>query len=69
MPSHQSPSGQSRGEVIGLPLQENQSDCSRAAQYALVLGSSSHVKQDLPVPARSAQSANSLSTRFLTGIC
>ena len=35
--------GQSGGEVAGLPMQENSSDCSRVAQHALVLGSSSHV--------------------------
>ena len=33
--------GQS-GEVTGLPLQENHSDCSGVAQHALVLGSSDH---------------------------
>ena len=31
-------SGQSGGETAGLPMQENQSDCSRVAQHALVLG-------------------------------
>ena len=34
--------GQS-GEVTGLPLQENHSDCSGVAQHALVLGPSDHV--------------------------
>ena len=33
--------GQSGGEVAGLPVQENHSDCSRMAQHALVLGSMS----------------------------
>ena len=35
--------GQSSGEVAGLPMQENHSDCSRVAQHALVLGPSGHV--------------------------
>ena len=30
--------GQSGGEVAGLPMQENHSDCSGVAQHALVLG-------------------------------
>ena len=38
--------GQSGGEVTGLPLQENHSDCSGVAQHALVLGSSDHVESD-----------------------
>ena len=38
--------GQSVGEVTGFSLQENHSDCSRVAQHALVLGSSSHVQPD-----------------------
>ena len=48
--------GQSCGEVAGLPMQENHSDCSRMAQYALVLGSCDHVKSDSFVPAQSAYS-------------
>ena len=35
--------GQSGGEVAGLPLQENHSDCSGVDKHALVLGSSDHV--------------------------
>ena len=35
--------GQS-GEVAGLPMQENHSDCSGVAQHTLVLGSSGHVQ-------------------------
>ena len=35
--------GQSGGEVVGLPMQENHSDCSRVAQHALVLEPSGHV--------------------------
>ena len=50
-------SGQSDGEVEGLPMQENHSDCSRVAQYALILGSNDHVKPDPSVPAQSADSA------------
>ena len=38
--------GQSGGEAPGLPLQQNNSDCSRVAQHALVLGPGSNVKPD-----------------------
>ena len=48
--------GQSGGEVAGLPMQENHSDCSGVAQHALVLGSSGHV---LPNPTEPAQPAHS----------
>ena len=44
--------GQSGGEVTGLPLQQDHSDCSRVAQHALVLGSSSNVQPDSTVPAQ-----------------
>ena len=44
--------GQSGGEVTGLPMQENHSDCSWVAQHALVLGSSSHIKPDSSMPAQ-----------------
>ena len=47
--------GQSGGEVTGLPLQKNHSDCSGVAQHALVLGSSDHVQSDPTEPAQSAQ--------------
>ena len=47
--------GQSDGEVAGLPMKKEHSDCSRLAQLALVLGSSSHVQPD---PIESAQPAN-----------
>ena len=47
--------GQSGGEVTGLPLQENHSDCSGVAQHALVLGSSDHVQSDPTEPAQSVQ--------------
>ena len=47
--------GQSGGEVAGLPMQENHSDCSGVAQHALVLGSSGHVQPDPTEPAQSAQ--------------
>ena len=43
--------GQSGGEVTGLPLQENHSDCSREAQHVLVLGPSDHVQSDPTEPA------------------
>ena len=35
--------GQSGGEVAGLPMQQNRTDCTRVAQHALVLGPSGHV--------------------------
>ena len=44
--------GQSGGEVTGLPLQQNHSDCSRVAQHALVLGSSGNVQPDSTVPSQ-----------------
>ena len=47
--------GQSGGEVAGLPMQENHSDCSGVAQYALVLGSSGHIQLNPTQPAQSAQ--------------
>ena len=46
--------GQSGGEAPGLPLQQNNSDCSRVAQHALVLGPGSNVKPD-PTVILSAQ--------------
>ena len=46
--------GQS-GEVAGLPIQENHSDCSGVARHALVLGSSGHVQPNPTEPAQSAQ--------------
>ena len=44
--------GQTGGEVAGLPMQENSSDCSGVAQHALVLGSSDHVQSDSTEPAQ-----------------
>ena len=43
--------GQSGGEAPGLPLQQNNSDCSRVAQHALVLGPRGNVKPDPTVSA------------------
>ena len=43
--------GQSGGEASGLPLQQNNSDCSRVAQHALVLGPGGNVKPDPTVSA------------------
>ena len=48
--------GQSGGEVTGLPLQQDHSDCTRVAQHALVLGSSGNVQSDPSVSAQPAQS-------------
>ena len=50
MPSHQQPSWASGGEAAGLPMQENNSDYSRVAQHALVLGPSEHVQPDPNLP-------------------
>ena len=47
--------GQSGGETPGLPLQQNNSDCSRVAQHALVLGPGSNVKPDPTVSAQHTQ--------------
>ena len=47
--------GQSGGEAPGLPLQQNNSDCSRVAQHALVLGPGSNVKRDPTVSAQYTQ--------------
>ena len=44
--------GQSSGEVAGLPLQQNYSDCPRVAQHALVLGSSGNVQSNPTVSAQ-----------------
>ena len=49
--------GQSGGEALGLPLQQNNSNCSRVAQHALVLGPGSNVKPDPTVPAQHTQSS------------
>ena len=40
---------------MGLPLQQNNSDCSRVAQHALVLGPGSNVKPDPTVSAQHTQ--------------
>ena len=50
--------GQSGGEVTGLPMQENHSDCSGVAQHALVLESSGHVQSDSTESAQPAQPVN-----------
>ena len=50
--------GQSGGEVAGLPMQKNHSDCSGVAQHALVLGSGDHVLSDPTEPALLAQPVN-----------
>ena len=47
--------GKSGGEAPGLPLQQNNSDCSRVAQHALVLGPGSNVKPDPTVSAQHTQ--------------
>ena len=47
--------GQSGGEVAGLPLQQDYSDCPRVAQHALVLGSSGNAQSDPTLPAQHTQ--------------
>ena len=47
--------GQSGGEAPGLPLQQNNSDCTRVAQHGLVLGPGSNVKPDPNVSAQHTQ--------------
>ena len=47
--------GQSGGEVTGLPLQQDNTDCPRVAQHALVLGSGGNVQSDPTVPALHTQ--------------
>ena len=47
--------GQSGGEVAGLPMQQNHTDCTGMAQHALVLGSSGNVQSDPPVSAKHTQ--------------
>ena len=51
-PFHLQPSWASGGKVAGLPLQQDNTDCPRVAQHALVLGSSGNVQSD---PTMSAQ--------------
>ena len=50
--------GQSGGEVIGFPMQKNNSNCSAVAQHALVSGPSDHVQSDPTEPALLAQPVN-----------
>ena len=49
---------QGGGDVVGLSMQENDTDCSRMAQHALVLGPSDHVQPDTVEPSQHAQPAN-----------
>ena len=46
--------GQSGGEVAGLPMQENHSNCSGVARHDLVLRSSGHVQSNPTKPAQPA---------------
>ena len=50
--------GQNGEEVAGLPMQQNNCDCTGLAQHALVLGPSGHVQSDPTVPTQPAQSGN-----------
>ena len=61
--------GQSGGEVAGLPLQENHSDCSGVAQHALVLGSMTMSSQiPLSLPNLPTQPFNQIPHRNLTNL-
>ena len=44
--------GQISGEVAGLPMQQNHTECTGLAQHALVLGSSGNVQSDSTVSAQ-----------------
>ena len=47
--------GQSSGKATGLPLQQDDPDCTGVAQHALVLGSGGNVQSDSPVSAQHAK--------------
>ena len=47
------------GEVTGLPVQQDHTDCTRVAQHAIVLKPSGYIQSDPTVPAQYAQSADS----------
>ena len=49
---------QSGGEVTGLPMQQDHTDCTRMAQHTLILGPSGHLQSDPTVRAQSAQSGD-----------
>ena len=54
-PFHLQPSWGSGGKVAGLSLQQDNPDCPRVAQHALVLGSSGNVQSDPTVSAQNTQ--------------
>ena len=64
--------GQSGREVTGLPLQQDNSDCPRVAQHALVLGSSGNVQSNPTVPSQhtklSSQPFNQVLHRNLSNL-
>ena len=47
--------GQSSGKATGLPLQQDDTDCTGRAQHALVLGSGGNVQSDPTVSAQHTQ--------------
>ena len=49
--------GQSGGEVTGLSMQQDNSNCPGVAQHALVLGSSGNVQSDSTLPSNHSQSS------------
>ena len=58
LPTNSHP-GQGGGEIAGLHMHENHSDCPGVAKHALVLGPSDHVQPGPTESAQSAQSTNS----------
>ena len=60
--------GQNGGEVAGLPMQENHSDCSGVAQHALVLISTGHVQANPIEPAQPALPFNKIPHRNLSNL-
>ena len=61
--------GQSGGEVAGLPVPQNYTDCTGMAQHALVLGSSGNVQSDSPsIPNLVSQPFNQVLHRNLSNL-
>ena len=61
--------GQSGGEVAGLPMQKNNSNCTGVAEHALVLGLSGHVQSNpLSLPNLLTQPFNQIPHRNLTNL-
>ena len=50
--------GQGSGEVTGIPMQKNNSNCPGVAKHALVLGPGCHVQSNSTEPTKSAQAVD-----------